>query len=127
MPAFKLRTSRLVIGFYRKAEHAEEAHEEARKNHFRRSWVVQRAEDGSLKSVQGRLEPANRALLGIGVSVLLALLAGRFGANLPGQAVAAIGGFLLIWFGLPWFGLSGKALRYYGRFVLPGRSEEHTS
>jgi hypothetical protein len=114
----------LVIGFYRNAEHAEEALHEARKNRFRHSVVVHRVEDGRLKYWYGRRAPAGRATIGVALAVFLAVVAEAFGANPPLMVFLAGCAFLLTWFCALrlGFGVPKKVLSDYGRFVLPGES-----
>ena len=94
---------------------------EARKQHFRRSAVVHRAEDGRLKFAPGVL-PSRRAALGIGCVLVLTLLAGILGVDRRALVLLGLAGFLAGWFGFLWlgFGLRKKLLRDYARFVLPG-------
>ena len=66
--------SRLVLGFYGSVEHAEEALHEIRKNHFRRSAVVHRAEDGRLKILYAGLSPYSRAAFAIALALALIFL-----------------------------------------------------
>jgi hypothetical protein len=93
-----------VLAFYRSEEHAKEALDEARKNHFRRAAVVYRAEDGRLKSWHAGLAPRDRAAFGIALALVFALAAGTLGANLPALALLGLVGFLIAWFGPLWLG-----------------------
>ena len=124
-----------MLGFYRSEEHAEDALHEARKNHFRCSGVVHRAEDGRLRFFYARLAPRDRAAIGIAIALVVALLAEILGIRLGILVLLGLSGFLSIWFGMLWlgFGIKEGVLRHYSRFVLPGESlvvvqvvEEHT-
>ena len=97
------RASRSVLGFYRSAEHAEEALHAARKNHFRRSGVVHRTEDGRLKFFHAGLAPRDRAAFGIVVALAVVLLAEILGMRLWALFLLALCGFLIIWFGMKSF------------------------
>src|SRR5438876_9892347 len=114
------RVSRLVLGFYGSVEHAEESLVEVRKNHFRRSAVVHRSEDGRLKILYAGLSPYSRAVFGIILALVLVALAAVLRKDLLTQILLALCGFVLTWFGTLWLGLGlhEKILRHYGRFVL---------
>jgi hypothetical protein len=124
MSALKFGTRRLVLGFYRSEEHAEEALGEVEKNGFRRATVVHCSEDGRLKFRYGMLSPVSHVTIAITMAVLVALVATRLGVYGPKLGIWAFCGFLLTWFGTGWlgFGLPRRVLRHYGRFVLPGES-----
>jgi len=109
----KSRDFRLALGFYRSEEHAEEALHEARKSHFRRSAVVHRANDGSLKFFHAGLAPRDRAAFGIVTALSLRLLAGVFGLHLWALILLPLCGFLITWFGTLWlgFGITKTVLR----------------
>jgi cyclic beta-1,2-glucan synthetase len=118
------RVFRSVLGFYRSAEHAEEALHAARKNHFRRAAAVHRAEDGRLKFFHAGLAPRDRAAFGIVVALVVALLSEILRTRLWALVLLALSGFLITWFGTLWlgFGIKRGFLRHYSRFVLPGES-----
>src|SRR5438552_11676472 len=120
----KSGVSRLVLGFYGSVEHAEESLREVRKNHFRRSAVVHRAEDGRLKILYAGLSPYSRAAFAIVLALVFVLLGEALRKDLLTQILLALCGFLLTWFGTLWLGLGlqKNTLRHYGRFVLPGES-----
>ena len=123
-PAIKPGVSRLVLGFYGSVEHAEEALHEIRKNHFRRSGVVQCADDGVLNFLYAGLSPYHRTALAGAMAVVLVLLGRVLREEGWQQVLLASCGFLVTWFGTLWLGLGlqKKLLRYYGRFLLPGES-----
>jgi cyclic beta-1,2-glucan synthetase len=122
--AIKPGVSRLVLGFYGSVEHAEEALHEIRKNRFRRSAVVQCADDGVLNFLYAGLSPYSRAALAIAMAVALVLLGRGLREERWEQVLLASCGFLVTWFGSLWlgWGLQKKLLRHYGRFLLPGES-----
>ena len=123
-PTIKVGVSRLVLGFYGSVEHAEEALHEIRKNHFRRSAVVQCAEDGALNYLYEGFSPYLRAALSIAVAIVLVLLGRVLHEERWAQILLASCGFLVTWFGTLWLGLGlqKKLVRRYGRFLLPGES-----
>jgi cyclic beta-1,2-glucan synthetase len=110
----KSRVTRLVLGFYGSVEHAQEALDEVRRNRFRRSATIHRAENGRLRIAYAGLSPYSRLAFAFTLALLLSLL----------SYVFAIAVFLITWFGTVWLGLGleKKILRRYGRFVLPGES-----
>ena len=116
--------SRLVLGFYRSEERGEEALREARKNGFRRSAGIHRASDGGLRHFHDGLGPHERAVFGVAMALVVAVLA--LIAGIPPWAVvpSALFGFLITWFGTLWWGLGirNRVLRCYRGFVLPGES-----
>ncbi|MBI4446447.1 MAG: hypothetical protein HY645_11125 [Acidobacteria bacterium] len=116
--------SRLVLAFYRSAEHAEEAFREARKHRFRRSAVVHCSEDSRLKFLHAGYAPWIRTAFGIVMGLALGLLAETRGTDLPVQMLWASCGFLSAWFASFWlrFGVPKRILSQYGRFALPGES-----
>ncbi len=118
------RESRLVLGFYGSVEHAEEALHEVRKDHFRRSAVVHRGEEGRLKILYAGLSPHRRAAFAIALALVLLLSGNVLQTGRGAQVLLALSGFLVAWFGTLWLGLGlqEKLLRQYGRFVLPGES-----
>src|SRR5436309_3960049 len=126
LPIFivKSRASRLVLAFYRSVEHAEEALQEVRKNHFRRSGVVHCAQDGRLRILYAGFSPYSRAAAGIVLAFLLILLGQVLRADQWEQILLALSGFLMTWFGTLWLGLGiqKKILQHYGRFILPSES-----
>jgi hypothetical protein len=113
------RVFRSVLGFYRSAEHAEEALHAARKNHFRRSAAVHRAEDGRLKFFHAGLAPRDRAAFGIAVALVVALLSEILRTRLWALVLLPLSGFLITWFGTLWlgFGIKRGFLRHYSRFA----------
>ncbi len=113
-----------MLGFYRSTEHAEEALHAARKNHFRCSAAVHRAEDGRLSFFHAGLAPRDRAAFGIVMALVVALLAEILEARLWALVPLALCGFLITWFGTLWlgFGIKKGVLRHFSRFVLPGES-----
>jgi len=120
----KSRASRLVLAFYRSVEHAEEALQEVRKNHFRRSGVVHCAQDGRLRILYAGFSPYSRAAAGIVLAFLLILLGQVLRADQWEQILLALSGFLMTWFGTLWLGLGiqKRILQHYGRFILPSES-----
>jgi cyclic beta-1,2-glucan synthetase len=132
----EFNTSRLVLGYYRSEEHAEEALRAARKNRLRRSAAVYRSESGQLRAAHAGLGPFNRALFAAAVALLFALAAETFAERSWMLPVAALLGFLVAWFGSIWlgFGIKRSILAHYGRFLFPGEglvaiqeSEERTA
>jgi cyclic beta-1,2-glucan synthetase len=120
----KSRVARLVIGFHASSEHAEEALQEVRKSHFRRSAVIHRAEDGRLTILSRGPSPYLRAILAVLVAAGLALAGRAFGLDLWIQLLLALFGVLAAWLGTSWWGLGvpKKLVRHHARFVLPGES-----
>src|SRR5438128_10248303 len=120
----KSRVSRLVLGFYGSVEHAEEALHEVRKNHFRRSAVVHRAEDGRLKILCAGLSPSSRGAFGMVLAFVVILLSQVLHMDRWEQILLALSGFLMTWFGTLRLGLGlhKKILQHYGSFVLPAES-----
>jgi hypothetical protein len=118
------RNPRLVLGFYRSEEHAEEALRQARKNRVQRSAAVHRTADGQLKIAYAGLGPLHRAVFSASIALLSALLAQAFTLELWVLTLSAFAGFLLAWFGTTWFGLGipRQILVHYGRFLFPGES-----
>jgi len=116
--------SRLVLGFYRSEEHAEEALRQARKNRAQRSAVVHRTAGGQLKIAHAGLGPLPRAAFGASIALLCALLTWAFAPDLSIVALSALSGFLLAWFGSAWSGsgIPRHILVHYGRFLFPGES-----
>ncbi len=120
----EFRVRRLVVGFYRSEEHAEEALREARKNGFFRSAAVHRAEDGGLKYFHAGLAPAVRACVALAFAAALALAVKVAGLSMQASIAFGAGGFLIGWYGTLWLGLGigKKVLADYSSFVLSGES-----
>ncbi|MFN0101070.1 MAG: GH36-type glycosyl hydrolase domain-containing protein [Bryobacteraceae bacterium] len=68
--------------------------------------------------------PRDRAIFGVAMAVLAFVMALVAGAPHWAVVPAAVGGFLVTWFGSLWFGLGipNKSLHGYRGFVLPGES-----
>ncbi|MEQ1945809.1 MAG: glucoamylase family protein [Bryobacteraceae bacterium] len=115
---------RLVLGFYRSKEHAEEALHEARRNGIRRSGAVHRAEDGQLTFSHSGLGPLPRGVFGCAVALMASLVAGRVELHPGAIAAVALFAFLLSWFGTLWsgWGLKRSILARYGRLLFSGES-----
>src|SRR5690349_6247546 len=113
---------RFVLAFYRSAEHAEEAIKEVKKNRFRRSAAVHRAEDGRLTFIWASLAPRNRAAFGLVLGLVLAVSSGLFGMERWAFLLLGLAGFPLAWFAPLWlgFGLSRKVILEHAQYVLPG-------
>ena len=115
---------RLVLGFYRSTEHAEEALQEARKNYIRRSGAAHRAENGQLTFSHTGLGPLHRGIFGCAVALVATLAAERLELQPWMIAVVALCCFSITWFGTLWlgWGIKRSILAHYGRFVFPGES-----
>jgi len=120
----RFKKSRLILGFYRSEEHAEEALREARKNGVRRSAAAHCAGPGRLTFSHAGLGPFDRAVFGFVVALLSAGAAGALGWKPWALTLSALGGFLITWFGTIWlgFGIARSVLANYGRFLFPGES-----
>ncbi len=114
---------KLVVGFYRSDEHAEEALRDARNHGFRHSAVVHRAVDGRLRVFYTRMAPGDRAVLSAAVGVLLALGAGLLSTNLRAQVLVGAVACALAWIGALGLGARFRSIaRDRARYVFPGES-----
>jgi cyclic beta-1,2-glucan synthetase len=112
-----------MLAFYGSSEHAEEALHEVRKNHFRRSAVIHRAEDGHFRILHAGLSPYVRTGFAVAFALLLTLLGEVLPTDRWLQVLLGFAGFLTAWLIAPWvLGLQRNVLRQYRRFLLPGES-----
>ena len=131
----KFRNFRLVLGFYRSEEHAEEALHEARKNGFRRSAVAI-ARRRRFKVFTRRAWTSRPGCIRSRHGTDLRSAGRDRSTGFGGLVLAGLCGFLITWFGTLWlgFGIRKRVLAHYGRFLLPGESlvvvqetEDHTA